>query len=87
MVLFALEKIYLLCNKQVVYMCKAKACTASGAHSNDEDAPVAPVAPGDTYRGYTILPSSNTVCKNIHVNIYIWDGQFWAINPYIGLIF
>lgn len=51
MVLFALETIYLLCTKQMVYMCKAKACTASGAHSNDEDASVLPVAPGDVQQG------------------------------------
>lgn len=76
MVLFALEKIYLLCNKQVVYMCKAKACTASGAHSNDEDAPVAPVAPGDTYKGYTILPEQQHSMQKYSCK-YLYLG--WSI--------
>lgn len=83
MVLFALETIYLLCTKQMVYMCKAKACTASGAHSNDEDAPVLPVAPGDVQQGVQ-YPARAT--KNIHANIHVWDGQFRTINPYIGFI-
>lgn len=36
MVLFALENIYPLCTKQVVYVCNAKGCTASSVRSNDE---------------------------------------------------
>lgn len=55
MVLFALEKIYPLRTKQVVYRCKAKACTASAIHSNDEGTPVLPSAPGDMHKGCNVL--------------------------------
>lgn len=55
MVLFALEKIYPLCTKQVVYMCKAKACTASDFPSNGEGALVLPAAPGDVHKGCDVL--------------------------------